>query len=864
MKFVIIMCIWGNIKYNPNHLIIKLSPELNKIAIQNLKEVWDQGCALTLYGKEFGIPEIDNLAKDFGLREIKRLIYGKITDDAKIYGLDRYYLLIFENEINALTLSDLFKNITGIEEACPDVAMPLFITPNDPLYPQQWHLPKIKAPKGWEITKGDSTVAVGPVDSGVDWDHEDIYDKLWVNPGEDINGNGKFDYPGDLNGIDDDGNGYVDDIIGFRFYPSLGWDPSPTEPGNDHGTHVFGIAVAATDNGIGVAGVGWKPKGMAFKCGDGQYIYLSAAVNAIYYAGNKGAVATNHSYGGYSQYAPERDAIIWAHDTKNVTVCAAAGNDNVSTPHYPANYPNVIAVAATSSADIKTSWSNYGTWIDVCAPGENILSTIPNNGYANFAGTSMASPIVCGIASMIRSLHPSWTSYKVDSAIMRSCDNIDSLNPGYAGLLGWGRVNLYRALAQTVYSNISVRDFYFDGDGRPEPGEVVKMYLKLYNEKYWQNASNILITVSTNDPDISFSDNTIQVPSLNNGDSIITTDYFEFSVSGDIRFSYFYINISSNPQTEKPYDTLRILIGYPGIVLVNDANSRFFERFYDSTLVHLGVVFETWRVDKEGLHSFHAHPRNLFIWFTGNDSTEVLSNEEIDSITNYLLTGGKFFISSQFLAEDANSQNFITNILKTQIVQNNVINRWVKGYTGDPIGDGVHFRITAGGDGAGNAIHVDKITSLTGADTSLYYTNSAGSANYGPCAVRYDSGIYKTLYFAFPFEAIDNTWANHTTREELMAKILAWFGVNVEEKGKIVYEFNPEIKTISNDFLYIKGIKGKVGLNIFDVTGRNCLKLEDILVKDNFKISLKNFKSGVYFIKISSRDKEFKGKFIKE
>ncbi len=864
MKFIIMICIWGNIKYHPNHLIIKLSQEYNQVALESLKEAWDNGSALTLYGKEFGIPEIDKIAKDFGLKEIKRLLYGKITDDAKAYGLDRYYLLIFDNEIDAIELSDIFKNIKGIEDACPDVARKLLITPNDPLYPQQWHLPKIKAPKGWDITKGDSTIVVGPIDSGVDWDHEDIYDKLWVNPGEDLNGNGKFDYPGDLNGIDDDGNGYVDDIIGYRFYPDQGWDPSPTEPGNDHGTHVFGIAVAATDNAIGIAGVGWKPKGMAFKCGDGQYIYLSASVNAIYYAGNKGAVSTNHSYGGYGQYAPERNAIIWAHDTKNVVVCAAAGNDNVTTPLYPANYPNVIAVAATNQADIKTIWSNYGTWIDVCAPGEYILSTVPNNQYASFSGTSMSSPIVCGIASMIKSLYPSWTSFKVDSAIMRSCDNIDSLNPGYAGLLGWGRVNLYRALAQTIYSNIIVKDFYFDGDGRPEPGEVVKMYLKLYNEKYWKNATNITITVSTNDPDISFSDNTIQVPLLNNGDSIIPTDYFEFSVSGNIRFSYFYINISSNPQTEKPFDTLRILIGYPGIVVVDDANKKFFRDFYDSTLIHLGVVFEIWIVDKEGLHSFHAHPRNLFIWFTGNDSTEVLSNEEIDSITSYLQGGGKFFISSQFLAEDPNAQSFITNTLKAELIQSNVINRWVKGYQGDPIGDGVHFRITAGGDGAGNAIHVDRIKALPGADTSLYYTNSAGTANYRPCAVRFDSGIYKTLYFAFPFEAIDNTWAGHTTREELMAKILAWFGVNIYEKDVSFKKTRPIIETFSHDFLYIKGIKGKISVYIFDVTGRNLLKAKDVIAKENLKIPLRNFKEGVYFIKIKGEDKEFRDKFIKE
>lgn len=852
----------AGIKFHPYHLIVKLDPEYNRIAVKNLKEVWDDGTALTIAGKEFGIPEIDNLAKSYGVKEVKRLIHGKMGEDAKLYGLDRYYLLIFENPVDAPTLANLFSQLPGVEIAEVDEAKPLFIEPNDPLYPQQWHLPKIKAPSGWEITKGDSTIAIGPVDSGVDWDHEDLYDKLWVNPGEDINGNGKFDYPGDLNGIDDDGNGYVDDIIGFRFYPSYGWDPSPTEPGNEHGTHVFGIAVAATDNGIGVASVGWKIRGMAFKCGDAQYIYISAAVNAIYYAGNKGAVATNHSYGSYYQNSSERDAIIWAHDQKNVVVCAAAGNENVQTPHYPANYPNVIAVAATNQQDHKSSYSNYGVWIDVCAPGDNILSTVPNNGYDGFYGTSMASPIACGIAGMIRSLHPTWTSYQTDSTIMKSCDNIDSLNPGYEGLLGWGRVNLFRALAQSIYSNIIIKGFQFDGDGRPEPGEVVKMYLKLYNEKYWQNAQNINITVKTNDPNILFSDTLIHLSSLANGDSVLTSDYFEFSVSGEIRFSYFIVNITSNPPTLNSSDTLKVLIGYPTLVLVDDSDNKNFLKFYESTLDSLGIVYETWRVDREGLHSFLSHPRDLFIWFTGNDSTDVLSAEEIDSLNAYLTSGGGLFISSQFLAEDPDAQDFITNTLKTQIVAHGVIYRWIKGYSGDPIGDGVYLRITGVG-GAQNAIDVDRITALPGADTSLYYSNSAGSANYGPCAVRYDSGIYKTLYFAFPFEAIDNLWANHTTREQLMAKILAWFGLDVKEKIPVSQETKILFSTIARNHLFIGGVKGKFNIEIFDIIGRKVLS-SSFISDGSINIPVGKFSKGVYFIKLRKGEKEFHSKFVKE
>lgn len=849
----------GTIKYRPGEIIVKFKKEARPCLAQ-IEEAY-YGYVLTKRTQKTGINEFDLLNEKLGAKEVERLIKGVITEDAKKFGLDLLYIVKFEDKnIDALKYADIYEKLPIIEYAEPNYAMKVEFDVNDPYFgpdywTEQWYLFKIQAPEAWDITQGDSTIVIGPVDTGVDWQHPDIFPNLWVNPGEDLNGNGVFDYPDDLNGIDDDGDGYIDDIIGFDFM-SYDWNPYPDEPGNDHGTHTFGIQAAATNNGIGIAGVGFKTRGIAFKCGDADYVYISDAINAIYFAANHGVAVTSHSYGSYNYNYSEYQAIQYAVN-HGVVVVASTGNDNTTQLHYPSAFPNVIAVAATNFDDTKADFSNYGTYVDICAPGVNIMSTIPNGGYTMYDGTSMSAPVVSGAVALIKALHPTWTVAQIDSALLWGCDDIYDVNPGYVGLLGRGRLNIYKSLSLTLYPYLHIVDYHFDGDGRPEPGETVKLFVEVTNELHWQDASSVTLNLSTDDPDIAILDSIISLGTVTNGDTISpSTDYFEFQVSGETRFTELYVIYSSTPENFIQAETLHILIGYPVVVIVNDDSDGNTVDFYTSTLDNLGVVYEVWNADEGLPESFLAHDRDLIIWLTGNDSTEVLSPDEIDSLEVYLTNGGGLFISSQYLAEDPDAQSFIQDYLKTSIVETGVPRKVLRSYDGNPLGDSIYMRLYGAG-GAANCISPDHISALSGADSILYYTGMSGTGNYGTGAVAYNSGTYKTLYFAFPFEAISGI-SNTNTREEVMGMILNWFGItSVNERRKpapYTVEGVRVLPTVTSDKFILEfelPEDARVNIKIYDVTGRMVSTiLSGKITRGYHRLSLsaKGLKPGLYFI----------------
>ena len=329
---------------------------------------------------------------------------------------------------------------------------------------------------GWDIETGSDSIKFGCIDSGVNYLHEDLKGHIWVNPGEDIDGDGVVYDVDDLNGMDDDGNGVVDDLIGYDFFTGLGggvWpgedgggiDPNPSDFGG-HGTHVAGIAAAMTNNDKGVTGAagGWHGghrsfRGAQFMCirvgalaSDGlQYVNSNNCGTGIAYAANNGAHVINCSWG--SQSTSTMNIGMQAAAANGVTVVHAAGNDDSPSGDYLDTdpYTEVLSVAALGPySDVKWSLSNYGNWIDVSAPGANILSTssefgVP--GYLYYYGTSMAAPMVSGLALLIRSAMPSLSKDQVDSLIINTADDIDAVNPSHATWLGSGRINAHTALA---------------------------------------------------------------------------------------------------------------------------------------------------------------------------------------------------------------------------------------------------------------------------------------------------------------------------------------------------------------------------------------------------------------------------------
>ena len=309
--------------------------------------------------------------------------------------------------------------------------------PNDPSYNSCWHLDKIQANLAWELGIGSSDIVVSIVDDAITINHPDLQNVIWVNPNEIPN-----------NGIDDDNNGYIDDINGWDTYTNDN-DPSPhsNTPAWAHGTHCAGIAGAHTDNNIGISAVGFGVSLMAVKTADNNGL-VNQTWDGVYYSIVSGAdvISCSWSSGSYSQ---TNNNIIEFGINNGSIIVAASGNNGAnlaSNPKYPACYNGVICVANTTSSDIKAGSSNYGTRVDLGAPGSSILSTIPYSGYGTKTGTSMSAPMVAGLLGLMKSFSPNTSNEQLINCMKNSCDNIDALNPSYVGLLGSGRINAYQAL----------------------------------------------------------------------------------------------------------------------------------------------------------------------------------------------------------------------------------------------------------------------------------------------------------------------------------------------------------------------------------------------------------------------------------
>ena len=331
--------------------------------------------------------------------------------------------------------------------------------PNDQFFHQQWALNNtgtfaggsagadIDAVEAWDINTGNSGIIIAVLDTGIDYNHADLSGNIWINPGEIPN-----------NGIDDDGNGKVDDWRGWNFATN---NNNPLDD-NGHGTFISGIIGAKGNNFTGIAGIMWNVKLMPLKFldrnGEGT---IADEIAAIQYAISKGAKIINASYSGSSFSQAEKDAIAAA-NTAGILVMAAAGNggnddvgdNNDFFPEYPASYslPNILAIAATDQNDRRASFSNFGlNSVHVAAPGVYILSTIPTSiqpsGYFFMSGTSASTPYVSGLAGLLNSYYTHFTPSQIRSTILRYVDVLPSLS----GLIQTGgRINAYKAISSLL------------------------------------------------------------------------------------------------------------------------------------------------------------------------------------------------------------------------------------------------------------------------------------------------------------------------------------------------------------------------------------------------------------------------------
>lgn len=565
--------------YLPNTILFKVKPKyrehcnLHTIKINPLIKIFNNIQILYIKKK---FPE-----QKQPLRQYNKWGYS-LVDLSLIYELKYTKDIDIQKVIRSLMSTQL------LEYAEPYYLPEIVYTPNDPGVSLQYALTNIQAYNAWNIHQGDTNTVVGITDTGTELTHSDLQNSI------------KHNYNDPIDGIDNDSDGYIDNFNGWDLGTN---DNDPTWQANPHGVHVSGIAAATTDNNNGIAGVGFKCRYLPVKIADASG-NLIASYEGIKYAAEHGCKVINCSWGSTAGGQYGQDIINYATFNYDALVVAACGNNNADQFFYPAAYDNVLAVASTDNNDVKSSFSNYGYYVGICAPGSNIYSTWNGNSYSFQSGTSMASPCVAGGAALVRSYFPGFTALQTMYRLKQTADNIYGLsgNSLYQNKLGTGRLNLFRALNDSlapyvVYQNINVKDnnddVFLNGDTLRISG-VFKNYLA--------NASNLTATLTCLSP-------TVQVTPINNIYNIGNLSMLA-SINHSVSPFTFKVNFNYAPNTPITFK----------IVISDGTNSwtQFFYVYMNSTYINITVndVFST--ATSNGLIGYNSSNQSQGLGFSYN------------------------------------------------------------------------------------------------------------------------------------------------------------------------------------------------------------------------------------------------------
>ncbi|MBL3658025.1 S8 family serine peptidase [Fulvivirga sediminis] len=459
--------------------------------------------------------------------------------------LDNIYKVNISKQSDLLDAINKLLQSDEVEYAEPYFTPKPLYVPNDPQAAtpegKQTYLDIIKAYDAWDLEKGDTSVVIGILDTGVDMDHIDLVNNI------------KYNYSDPINGIDDDNDGLIDNFAGWDIANN---DNQPQADSHDHGTYVAGASSASTNNGEGIAGVGFNSTFLPIKIYRSNTGSFYLGYEAIALAADLGCKVINLSWGDpgpYSQYG--QDIINYAVLEKDAAVIAAAGNTPAELDFYPASFDNVLSVSSTNNNDEKANFATYSDYIDLVAPGQAIYTTRMNDGYDHINGTSLSAPIVAGAVALVRARFPQLNAIQAMEKVRVTADDIYAKNSTFFGKLGKGRLNMLRTLTDNTSPSIRATNFsYNNGYGNYIfHGDTVNIAFDFINYLAVSDASTE-VTLTSNSPYVSIIQNSFKIGSLETLSSTSNTSSpFQVIVSDDLppntKLS-FRINFSGGAYTD--------------------------------------------------------------------------------------------------------------------------------------------------------------------------------------------------------------------------------------------------------------------------------------------------------------------------
>lgn len=766
----------------------------------------------------FNLPSLDQLTNQFEVNLLEqRFKFNPQKLKSGMPDLSRIYRIEFPEKFSVNEIVNAFNNNPLVEYAEPIPVYTLCELPDDELLDQCQHLPQIMAPEAWDIHKGEEgpeEVVIAIVDTGIDWDHEDLQSNVWQNMLEDADGDGQtMEYiggqwvldPDDINGVDDDYNGYIDDLIGWDF-PSNGNDPNPypSNPFASHGTHCAGISCGVTNNGTGIASISWNLSVMGIcATNDGNVTY---GYDGIIYAAENGADIISNSWGGPGVSQANEDAINYAQQQGSIILAAAGNSNSLLTEDYPSAYTGVISAASVNVDDTKAEYSSFGPYVDISAPGGGseggILSSIPNNEYDLSSGTSMACPLVAGCFGLLKSYHPDWTNDQLITQVLGTADNINTLNPDYQYMLGTGRVNAFHML---IDENVTMpQEFKLmisdatqvdeNENDINEQGEEVVMNFEIHNFVPYIGEDDVTILLQCTDPEIEILDGTAIVNIPPEG-SFAIEDQFLIKVGENAHshFVDFSLHFQSNTPVVYGQDiNYQLLIAPSGIFVfegehnVRDYSGMFIKSFLD-------------RLDYEVTYS-NTYPATLrgfetvFISYGNQGETfdfgTLFTEEHSLLFQDYLEDGGNIYVEVSNLFNRAvyfGFQNY------SQIKQLFGVSSHPGNNSQNPIDsligiEGSLFEgITFTESNQLNNWRIEKPYPITGAIIPFQ------EYGYGNVSILNDGATtygHKTFYFTYALaELIDNSAMN--SRYNMLLKLMEFFDYELPE-GYVLSNFTSD------------------------------------------------------------------------